>query len=114
MSAVFSEDRIIDDPSPLPATLGRGTLVLGMAPKGNEHLKAQAPQAFEPGSFGQSAQELRRDILVPSAHTGEFMTMSAAKEGGKHHADDFAQELLLSPQAAFDLSHSGLGEAQVL
>ena len=75
------------------------------APKGNAHLKAQAPQAFEPGSFGQSAQELRRDILVPSAHTGEFMTMSAAKEGGKHHADDFAQELLLSPQAAFDLSH---------
>ena len=42
------------------------------------------------------------------------MTMSAATEGGKHEANDCAQEFLLSPQATFDLGHSGLGETPVL
>src|SRR5207244_7533981 len=37
--AVFSENGIIDDPSPWPATAGGGTFVLGMAPNGDEHLK---------------------------------------------------------------------------
>jgi hypothetical protein len=99
-----SEDGIIDDPTPLPATLSRGTFVLGIAPDGEEYLQTQAPQTFEPGAFGQGTQELRGEILVPSTHSGEFMTLSTAKESGKHEADDFAQELLLSLQAAFDLS----------
>jgi hypothetical protein len=42
------------------------------------------------------------------------MTMSAAKERGKHERDDFAQEFLLGPQAAFDLGHQGSGQIQVL
>ena len=96
MFAVFSKHRIINNPSPLPATLSRGAFVLGMAPDGDEHLQTQAPQPLEPGSFGQSTQELRGDVLVPSSYPREFMTLSAAKERGKHEADDFAQELLLS------------------
>ncbi len=114
LPAVFPEDGIIDDPSPLPATAGGGTFVLGMAPHGDENLKAQAPQAFEPGSFGQSAEKLRRDMLVPPAHARKFMAMSATKERGKHERDDCAQEFLLSPQTAFALGHQGLGEVQVL
>jgi len=112
--AVFAEDGIIDDPSPLPATVGGGAFVLGLAPNGDEHLKAQAPQSFAPGSFGQSAEKLRRDMLVPSAYAREFMAMSASKERGKHERDDFPQQLLLSPQAAFDLGHQGLWEIQGL
>ena len=41
------------------------------------------------------------------------MRVSSAKEGGKHEADDFAQELLLGLQAAFNFGHEGVGEAQV-
>jgi len=110
----FSENGIIDDPSPLPATVGGGAFVLGMAPNGDEHLKAQAPESFEPRSFGQSVEQSGRDILVPSAHPGEFMAMSASKERGKHESDDFAQQLLLGLQAAFDLGHQGIREIQVL
>ena len=40
--------------------------------------------------------------------------MSSAKESGKHEADDFAQELVLGLQAAFDLGDERLREAQVL
>jgi hypothetical protein len=41
------------------------------------------------------------------------MRVSSATEGGKHEADDFAQELLLGLQAAFHFGHEGGGEAQV-
>ncbi len=76
--------------------MGRGGFfILGVAPNGEENLKAQASQAFQPGSFGQSAQQLGGDIFVPSAYAREFMAMSASKERGKHEADDFAQQLLL-------------------
>src|SRR4030095_7981111 len=114
LRAVCPEDGVINDPSTLRPTARGGTLVLGMAPKGDETLKAQAPQAFEPGSFGQSAEQLRRDILVPAAHTREFMAMAASKERGRHARNDCAQELLWSPQTAFDLGHQGIGEVQVL
>jgi hypothetical protein len=92
---VFAENGIIDDPSPLLATLGGGAFLLGVAPNGEENLKAQASQAFKPGSFRQSAQQPGGDIFVPSAYAREFMAMSASKERGKHEADDFAQQLLL-------------------
>src|SRR6266436_698732 len=36
------------------------------------------------------------------------MAMSAAKEGGKHEADDLAQQLVLGLHAAFDLGHQGV------
>ncbi len=110
---VFAENSIIDDPSPLPATVGGGAFILGMAPNGEEHLKAQASQAFKPGSFGQSAQQPGGDIFVPSAYAREFMTMSASKERGKHEADDFAQQLLLGLQAAFNLGDQRIGKIQV-
>src|SRR2546422_431087 len=110
---VFAENGIIDDPSPLPATVGGGTFILGVAPNGEEHLKAQASQSFQPGSFGQSAQQPGRDLLVPSAHAREFMAMSASKERGKHEADDFAQQLLLGLQAAFNLGYQRIGKIQV-
>jgi hypothetical protein len=41
------------------------------------------------------------------------MAMSASKEGGKHERDDFTQQLLLGPQATFDLGHQGIGKIQV-
>jgi len=110
---VFSENGIINDPSPLPATVGGGAFILSVVPNGEEHLKAQASQSFQPGAFGQSAQQPGRDMLVPSAHAREFMAMSASKERGKHEADDFAQQLLLGPQAAFNLGDQRLGKIQV-
>src|SRR3989442_10448773 len=94
--------------------MGTGAFVMGVEPHGNEHLKAQAPQSFEPGACGQSAEKLRGDMLVPSAYAREFMAMSASKERGKHERDDFPQQLLLSAQTAFDLGHQGSGEIQVL
>ena len=81
--AIFSEHGIIDYPSPLPAALGRGAFALGMTPNGEENLQTQASQAFEPGAFGERPEQLRRNILVPSAHAGELMPMSAAKQGGE-------------------------------
>jgi len=39
--------------------------------------------------------------------------MSASKEGGKHEADNFAQELLLGLQAACNLGDQGIGDIQV-
>ena len=42
------------------------------------------------------------------------MAMSASKERGKHERDDFAQQLLLGLQAAFNLGHQGIREIQVL
>jgi hypothetical protein len=41
------------------------------------------------------------------------MAMSAAKEGGKHEADDLAQQLVLGLHAAFDLGHQGVRKIQV-
>jgi len=42
VAAVFSKHRLIDDPSPLPTALGRGTLGLSMAPDAQQNLRAQA------------------------------------------------------------------------
>src|SRR2546430_7657368 len=110
---VFAENGIINDPSPLPATLGGGAFLLGVAPHGEENLTAQASQSFKPRACGQSAQQSGGDILVPSAHAREFMAMSTSKERGKHEADDFAQQLLLGLQAAFNLGYQRIGKIQV-
>ena len=109
-----SADRIIDAPSPRPAPVGGGAVVLGRAPHGDEHRKAQAPQACEPRSCGHSVAQPGRDMRVPSAHAGEFMALSASNERGKHERDDVAQQLLLGLQAACDLGHQGRGAIQVL
>jgi hypothetical protein len=34
--------------------------------------------------------------------------------GGKHDPEDFAQELVLTPQTPFDLDHQFIGEAQIM
>ena len=86
---------------------------MGMAPNGQENLQAQAPETFDPGAFRQSAEQSGRHILVPSAHAREFMAMSTSKERGKHETDDFAQQLLLGLQAAFNLGDQRIGKIQV-
>jgi hypothetical protein len=40
--------------------------------------------------------------------------MPTAKEGGKHEADNLAQQRVLGLQAAFDLGHQGVRNIQVL
>ena len=110
---VCAENGIINDPSPWPATVGGGAFLLGVAPHGEENLTAQASQSFQPRACGQSAQQPGGDILVPSAHAREFMAMSTSKERGKHEADDFAQQLLLGLQAAFNLGYQRIGKIQV-
>jgi len=42
------------------------------------------------------------------------MGTSAAKEGRKHEAKDFAEQLLLRSQAAFDLNDQVIGQAEVI
>jgi hypothetical protein len=42
------------------------------------------------------------------------MSTSAAKESGKHEAKDFAEQLLLGAQAAFDLDDEVIGQAEVI
>jgi hypothetical protein len=110
---VCAEHGLIDDPSPWPATVGGGAFRLGVAPHGEEHLKAQASQALKPGSFGQSARQPGGDMVVPPASARECMAMSASQERGKHAADDCAQPLLLGLEAAFDLGDHRLGNSQV-
>ena len=85
-----------------------------MAPKGSQDILAELAQPLEPGALGQGAQDTRGQILIPSAHAGEFIGAGAAKEGGKHEAKDFAQQLLLGSQAAFDLDDEVVGQAQVM
>jgi hypothetical protein len=42
------------------------------------------------------------------------MGTSAAKEGGKHEAKDFGEQLSLAAQAAFDLEDQLIGQAHVV
>ena len=43
---------------------------------------------------------------------GQCHAASATKQRGKHHTTHSAQQLLLAPQAPFDLGHQAVGEAQ--
>jgi len=85
-----------------------------MAPQGAEDIVAQLAQAFEPGTLGQGAQDTGGDIFVPSAYTRQLMSTSTPKEGGTHEAKDFAQQLLLRSQAAFDLDDEVSRQAKVI
>jgi len=53
-------------------------------------------------------------ILVPAPHTAQFGVGTAAEQWGKHDSKDFAQQLVLAPQASFDLGDQVVAEAQVL
>src|SRR5438093_12985230 len=94
--AILVEHRVICGPGPLPATARRLTFCLHMTPKGDQDLKSKAPQAFEPGTFGKNPQEAGRPVLVPTPHPTQLRGGTAAKEGGEHHPNDFAQQLLLT------------------
>ncbi len=75
---------------------------------------AELAQPLDPGTLGQSPENPGGLIFIPAAHSGEFMGTGAAKEGGKHEAEDFAQKLLLGFQAPFDLGHEVVGKAQIV
>jgi len=66
-----------------------------MAPKGAEDILAQLAQSLQPGTLGQSTQKTGGHIFIPSACSRQLMGTSAPKEGGKHEAKDFTEELLL-------------------
>ena len=100
---VFAKYRVIPHPGPLPATAGSGAHRLDMTPQGTEDIVAELPQTLEPGALGQGGQEPSGHILVPSPCAGQLMGTAAPKERGKHEAEDFPEELLLSAQATFDL-----------
>jgi hypothetical protein len=85
-----------------------------MAPQGAEDIVASLAQALKPGTLGQGAQDTGGDIFVPSACTRQLMSTSTPKEGGTHEAKDFAQQLLLRSQAAFDLDDEVSRQAQVI
>ena len=53
-------------------------------------------------------------MLVPSPCASQLMGAAAPKEGGKHEAEDFPEELLLSAQAPFDLNDEVLRQAEVV
>jgi hypothetical protein len=110
---VVADNGSIDEPAPWPATVGGGALSLGGAPPGEEHLPAQAAQAFQPGACGQSAQPPGGDMFVPSAEAREFMAMVASKERGQPEADDCAQPLLWGLEAACNLGDPRLGNIPV-
>ena len=85
-----------------------------MAPKGNQDVLSELAQALEPGAFGQGAQKTRGQILIPSSRACQLVGIDAAEEGGKHEAEDFAEQLLLGTQAAFDLGDQVVGQAEVV
>src|SRR4029450_350454 len=111
---VFAKHRVVPYPRPLPATAGGGAPRFDMAPQGTEDIVAKLPQALEPGALGQGGQEPGGHILVPSPRSRQLMGTAAPKEGGKHEAEDFPQELLLGSQAAFDLDDEVIRQAYVV
>ena len=83
-----------------------------MAPQRHQHLLPQAAQAFHPGTLGQRAQNLRRQVLIPAPHPTQFRRRAAAKKRRKHEAKDFSQQFLLAAQASFDLLDQVVGQTQ--
>jgi hypothetical protein len=53
-------------------------------------------------------------VFIPAPHTAQFGVGAAPKQRRTHHANDFAQELFLTPQTPFDLGYQVCGEAQVM
>src|SRR5438093_241913 len=48
------------------------------------------------------------------ARASQLIGIDAAEKRGEHEAEDFAESLLLSSPAAFDLSDEVIGQAQVM
>jgi hypothetical protein len=85
-----------------------------MTPKRSQDLLAKLAEPLEPGTFGEGAQQTRGQILVPSARARSLIGIDATEKRGEHEAEDFAEQLLLSSQAAFDLCDEVVGQAQVM
>jgi len=51
---------------------------------------------------------------IPTPHAAQCIGGATAKQGREHDAKDCAQQLLVATQAACDLLHEVLGEAQVV
>jgi hypothetical protein len=61
---------------------------------------------------GQMNRLKMRHMLVPTACAGQLIGIDAAEERGEHEAEDFAEQLLLGTQAAFDLGDQVVGQAE--
>jgi len=114
LTTIFSKDRVIQNPAPLPTAPGGLAHRLDVAPKRPEDIVAELAQPFEPRAFRQSAQHARGQIFVPAAGAGQLIGIDAAKECGKHEAEDFAEPLLLGSQAAFDLGNEVVRQAEIV
>ena len=112
--AILFEHRVIGHPGPLPAAARGRTLAGGVAPQRHQHLQTQASEPLEPGALGQRTEQTRGQVFIPAPHAAQFGVGAAPKQRGTHHPNDFAQQLLLAPQAPFDLGHQVFGEAQVI
>src|SRR5262249_11917107 len=101
-------------PGPLLAAPSGCTHGLDMTPKRSKDLLAKLAEPLEPGTFGEGAQQTRGQILVPSARASQLIGSDATEKRGEHEAKDFAEQLLLGSQAAFDLSDEVIGQAHVM
>src|SRR4029077_2529036 len=111
---IFSKDRVIQHPRPLPATAGSVTHRLDVAPKRSEDILTELAEPLEPRTFGQGAQNARGQVLIPSARAGQLRGIDAAEERGEHEGKDFPEQLLLGSQAAFDLGNEVLGQTEII
>jgi hypothetical protein len=66
IAVLFSEDRIVNDSSPRPATLRPGALILGMTSDNYEDLQPQTPQTYEPGALGRASRICVVKFFVPA------------------------------------------------
>src|SRR5882724_911382 len=114
LATLFSKDRVIQHPRPLPATAGGVTHRLDVAPKRTEDILTELAEPLEPGTFGQGAQDARGQVLVPSARAGQLIGIAAAEERGEHEGKDFPEELLLGSQTAFDLDNEIIGQTEII
>jgi hypothetical protein len=59
-----------------------------MTPKRPKDLLAELAEPLEPGTFGEGAQQARRQILVPSARASQLIGIDAAEQRGEHETED--------------------------
>lgn len=112
--AGFSKHGIVPAPGPWPAPPGGLAPRRDAAPKRDQDIVGKFAQTFELGALGQGTENTRGQSLVPAAHAGQFIGASAPKERGKHAAKDFAAQLLLGSQAAFNLDDEVVGQAELI
>ena len=70
------------------------SLLLAAAPQWDQHLHAQASESFEPGAFGERAEQTRGQVSIPAPYAAQFRIGAAPEQRRTHHPDDFPQELV--------------------